>query len=105
MHDTEAAAWTSARADAVCEVVFGAVHSSTALALSPGCFLSAPTLSPEHVQAQCAAATINQPATRSALDAFEHQRKGFAFSCSALRASPLTFELCHYFFKGQKSSQ
>lgn len=54
---------------------------------------------PEHIPAACASATINQPATYSALGASEHQREGFAFSCSALGASALTFELCHYFFK------
>lgn len=60
---------------------------------------------PECLLAWCATATINQPATRSVLAASERQGKGFDFSCSALRASALTFELCYYFLKGQKSSQ
>lgn len=54
---------------------------------------------PERNPALCASATINQPATRFALGASEHQGKGFAFSYLARGASALTCELCHYFFK------
>lgn len=38
---------------------------------------------PEHILAPCASTAVNQPATHFALGASEHQRKGFAFSCSA----------------------